>query len=182
VEAQGSWSGTSLAASTIEFKRPVIRLQGNITAAAAPQFTMNVAGRSINIQTNSLTTGAVPPVGSGCVEVRGQRAAPATPLVVTAGEISTSCASSGRPLLQAPAEAKTSTTVTLLGFAINVSNPMDTPQWVDMNGQAIMTLAAFLNAVTSETTNTAGVPVRGTLVKVIFDAATNSVRQAEIEN
>ena len=182
VEAQGSWSGTSLVASTIEFKRSVIRLQGNITAATATQFTMNVAGRLINIQTNSLTTGAVPPAGSGCVEVRGQRAAPATPLVVTAVEISTSCANSGRPLLQAPAEAKTSTTVTLLGFAINVSNPLDTPQWVDMNGQAITTLAAFFNAVAPETTNTAGVPARGTLVKVIFDAATSAVRQAEIEN
>src|SRR5262249_7021614 len=150
--------------------------------AAAAQFTMNVAGRPINIQTNSLTTGAVPSVGPGCVEVRGQRAAPATPLVVTAGEISTSCSNRGRPLLQAPDETKTSTAVTLLGFAIDVSNPIDRPQWVDMNGQAIMTLAAFLSAVTPQTTNTAGVPTRGTLVKVIFDAGTNAVRQAEIEN
>ena len=182
VEAEGSWNGTSLVASTIRFERSVIRLQGNVTAAASAQFTMNVAGRSVTIQTNSLTAGAVPPVSPACVQVRGERAVPATPLVVTAREISTSCANSGRPVLQAPAEAKTSTTVTLLGFAIDVSNPIDTPQWLDMNGQAITTLAGFLNAVTPETTNAAGVAVRGTLVKVIFDAGTNSVRQAEIEN
>ena len=182
VEAEGSWNGTTLIASTIEFKRSVIRLQGNVTAAAVAQFTMNMAGLAVNIQTSSLTSGAVPPVGPACVQVRGERAVPATPMVVTAREINTSCANSGRPLLQAPAEAKTATTVTLLGFAIDVSNPIDTPQWVDMNGQAITTLAGFLNAVTPQATNAAGVPTRGTLVKVIFDAVTNSARQAEIEN
>ena len=182
VEVDGTWNNTSLVASTIEFQRSVVRLQGTVTAASAAQFTMNVAGLSVNIQTDSVTTGTVPPVSPACVQVRGERAVPATPMLVTAREITTSCGNSGRPVLQAPAEAKTTTMVTLLGFAIDASNPTDTPQWVDMNGMAITTLAAFLNMVTPQTTNAAGVPMRGTLVKVTFDAATNAVRQAEIEN
>jgi hypothetical protein len=32
VEAEGSWNGTSLVASKIEFKRSAVRLQGNVTA------------------------------------------------------------------------------------------------------------------------------------------------------
>jgi hypothetical protein len=44
-----------------------------------------------------------------------------------------------------------------------------------------MTLSAFLNAVTPATTN-AGGSVPGTLVKVIFNEVTNTVRQAEIED
>jgi uncharacterized protein DUF5666 len=181
VEAEGSWNGTRLVASKIEFKRAVIRLQGNVTAAGLNQFTMNVAGRAVNIETDALTSGAVPPVGPACVQVRGQREVPATPLVVTAGEISLGCSNGDRPVIQAPVEAETSTTITLLGFAIDVSNPTDTPRWEDVNDQPISTLAAFLNAVTPATTNAAGVSVPGTLVKVIFDA-TNAVRQAEIED
>ena len=182
VEAEGSWNATRLVASKIEFKRSVIRLQGNVSAAGATQFTLNVAGRAVNIETDNMTSGSVPAVGPACVQVRGQRAMAATPLVVRASEISTSCGNSGRPVMQAPVEAEGSTTVTLLGFAIDVSNPVDTPQWEDGNGQPILTLAAFLNAVTPATTNTAGVAVRGTLVKVVFDGVTNLVRQAEIEN
>jgi hypothetical protein len=116
------------------------------------------------------------------VQVRGQRKVPATPLVVTAAEI-TNCSNSGRPLIQAPVEAENGATLTLLGFAIDVSNPVgDTPQWEDANGQGI-TLAAFLNAVTPATTNAAGVSVPGTLVKVIFnEGAPFPVRQVEIED
>jgi len=182
VEAEGSWNATRLVANKIEFKRSVIRLQGNVSAAGAAQFTMNVAGRSVNIETDNLTSGSVPAAGSACVQVRGQRGMAATPLVVRASEISTSCGNGGRPLMQAPVEAESSTTITLLGFPIDVNNPLDTPQWQDGNGQPILTLAAFLNAVMPATTNAAGVPVRGTLVKVVFDTGTNSVRQAEIEN
>ena len=32
VEAEGSWNGTRLVAGKIEFKRSVVRLQGNVTA------------------------------------------------------------------------------------------------------------------------------------------------------
>ena len=182
VEAEGSWNGTRLLAGKIEFKRSVVRLQGSVTASSPTQFTMNVAGHSVNIKVVDSLSGSVPPVGPACVQVRGERALPATPLVVTAGEINTSCSNSNRPVMQAPVEAETSTSVTLLGFAIDVSNPIDAPKWVDVNGQAITTLAAFLNAVSPATTNAAGVSVPGTLVKVIFDSQTNAVRQAELED
>ena len=183
VEAEGSWNGTKLVASKIEFKRSVVRLQGNVTAGGT-QFTMDVAGHPVLIKTDSLTSGSVPAVFTGCVQVRGQRAVPATPLVVTAGEISTSCSGSGgRPFMQAPVEGEASTTLTLLGFGINVGNPTETPpnQWEDPNGQP-MTLNAFLNAVTPATTNAAG-SVPGTLVKVTFEPGSNgTVRQAELED
>ena len=182
VEAEGSWNGTRLVASKIEFKRTVIRLQGNVTVSASNQFTMNVAGRSVDIETDSLTSGAVPPVGPACVQVRGQRQVPATPLVVTAGEISSGCSNGDRPVIQAPVEAETSPTITLLGFAIDVSNPTDMPKWEDVHGQPMATLAAFLSAVTPAATNAAGVSMPGTVVKVIFESVTNAVRQAEIED
>ena len=35
VEAEGSWNGTRLVASKIEFKRSVVRLQGNVTAVGS---------------------------------------------------------------------------------------------------------------------------------------------------
>jgi hypothetical protein len=52
---------------------------------------------------------------------------------------------------------------------------------VDVNDVSI-TKAAFFNAVTPATTNAAGIPVPGTLVKVIFNDGTNTVRQAELED
>ena len=182
VEAEGSWDGMRLVASKLEFKRTVIRVQGNVTAAGSNQFTMDLAGRSVTIETDGLTSGLVPPVGPACVQVRGQRKVPATPLVVTALEISAGCSNGDRPVIQAPVEAETSTAITLLGFAIDVSNPTDMPKWEDVNEQPMATLAAFLNAVTPATTNAAGVSVPGTLVKVIFESGTNAVRQVEIED
>jgi hypothetical protein len=181
VEAEGSWDGTRLVASKIEFKRSVIRLQGNVTSVVGTTFTINVAGaaRPVTIRTDTLTSGLVPPVNTPCVQVRGQRTGSGTPPVVTAGEI-TNCSNSGRPVLQAPVEAENGATLTLLGFEIDVSNPVgEQPQWEDANGG--MTLSAFLNAVTPATTN-AGGSVPGTLVKVIFNEVTNTVRQAEIED
>jgi len=191
VEAEGSWNGTRLVASKVEFKRSVVRLQGNVTASSATQLMMNVAGRSVTIAIDSLTSlpgGVVPPVSAtNCIQVRGQRQAPASPVVVTAGQIDTNCSGGGgggsfRPLMQAPVEAETSTSVTLLGFTLDISNPTDTPQWVDINGGG-MTLTAFLNSVTPPTTNSAGVSVPGTLVKVSFNGtAPFAVRQAELED
>jgi hypothetical protein len=191
VEAEGSWNGTRLVASKIEFKRSVVRLQGNISAVGPNpnQFTMNVAGHPVNIETDSQTSVSVTIVaGATCVEVRGQRKAPASPVVVTAGQIDANCSGGGgggfRPVMQAAVEAETSTSVTLLGFSIDVSNPSDSPKWVDMNGGAIASLAAFLGAVTPATTNAAGVSVPGTLVKVSFNsgAGATTVRQAELED
>ena len=182
VEAEGSWNGTRLVASKIEFKRSVVRLQGNVTAVGTNQFTMNVAGHSVTIVRDSLTDGAVPPQGLACVQVRGQRRLPATLAVVTAGEIRTSCSNSERPVLQAPVEAESGTTLTLLGFAINVASPTDNPPFRNFNDEP-MTRDAFLNAVTPAGTNTAGVSVPGTLVKVIFvEGVNDTVRQAELED
>ena len=182
VEAEGSWDGTRLVASKIEFKRSVVRLQGNVVAVNGTQFTINVAGAShpVIIETDSLTSGAVPAPNTACVQVRGQRKLPAaTPVVVTAGEI-TNCGNT-RPFIQAPVEAESGTTLTMLGFPINVGTASDQPPFQNIDGSA-MTQAAFLNAVTPATTNAAGVSVPGTLVKVIFDSGTNQVRQAELED
>jgi hypothetical protein len=182
VEAEGSWNGTSLVASKIEFKRSVVRLQGTVTASSPNQFTMNVASHFVTIVTDSLTEGAVPPVGPACVQVRGQRRLPATAAVVTAGEIrANNCSNSDRPIMQAPVEAESGTNLTLLGFPINVGTANDNPPFENFDGTP-MTQAAFLNAVTPAGTNAAGVSVPGTLVKAIFDSATNAVRQAELED
>jgi len=188
VEAEGSWNGTRLVASKIEFKRSVIRLQGEVTAAAAPSFTLTITGAGpVTVQADSLTTGdfaggAVPPVASGCVQVRGQRKAGGG-VVVTAGEIRSSCSSSDRHFVQAPVEAEAAeNTVTLLGFILDVSNPTDTPdKWVDVNDVGI-TRTAFFNAVTPATTDAAGISRAGTLVKVIFDSPGSAVRQVELED
>ena len=181
VEAEGSWNGTRLVASKIEFKRSVVRLQGPVTTSSATQFTMNVAGHLVTIKVDSLTSGSVPPANTPCVQVRGQHAVPAsTPPVVLAGEINTSCSNGNRPFMQAPVEAESGTTLTLLGFPINVGTASDQPPFQNIDGSA-MTQAAFLNAVTPATTNAAGVSVPGTLVKAVFDN-TDNVRQAELED
>ena len=182
VEAEGSWNGTTLVATKIEFERTVVRVQGNVTAAGLTTFTMNVAGHSVNIEVDSFTSGVIPPVGLACVQVRGQRKVPATPVVVTAREINASCSSSGRPMMQAPVEAEvTGTSVTLLGFVLDISNPTDTPQYEDLNANPL-TQTQFFNAVTPAGTNAAGFPGAGTLVKVTFNDPANTVRQVELED
>jgi hypothetical protein len=179
VEAEGSWNGSTLMATKIEFQRSVVRLQGFVTAAGATTFTLNIAGNLVNVETNS---GVVPSVNpTVCVQVRGQRKIPASPLVVTAGEI-TSCSNSGRPVIQAPVEAENpENTITLLGFVLDVSAPTDNPPFVDVNDLPI-SKTAFFTAVTPAGTNSAGVSVPGTLVKVVFDPSTNAVRQVELED
>jgi len=188
VEAEGAWNGSTLVASKIEFKRSVIRLQGAVTAASAPSFTLTITGAGpVTVEADSLTSGdfaggAVPPVAASCVQVRGQRKTPASPLVVTAGEISATCSNGNRHFVQAPVEAEgPETNITLLGFSLNVSAPTDVPPFVDLNGVGI-SRTAFFNAVTPATTNAAGIPVPGTLVKVIFDSGTTTVRQVELED
>jgi hypothetical protein len=183
VEAEGTWNGTALAASKIEFKRSVIRLQGATANAAGQSFDLQIANGTyvVKIELDSLTSGSLPANGLACVQVRGQRKTPASPLVVTAGEINTSCSNSDRHFIQAPVEAEVpELNITLLGFALDVSNPTDTPQYVDMNDQPI-TRTVFFNTVTAATTNAAG-SVPGTLVKVIFKEGLTTVRQVEIED
>jgi uncharacterized protein DUF5666 len=189
VEAEGAWNGSTLIASKIEFKRSVIRLQGAVTATSGSSFTLTITGAgAVTVEADSLTTGdfaggTVPPINvAGCVQVRGQRKTPANPLAVTAGEISATCSNSNRHFVQGPVEAETApTSITLLGFSLNVSAPTDTPPYVDLNGAGI-SQTAFFSAVTPATTNSAGVPVPGTLVKVIFDSGATTVRQAELED
>jgi uncharacterized protein DUF5666 len=181
VEAEGSWNGSTLMATKIEFQRSVVRLQGFVTAAGATTFTLNIAGNLVNVETNSSTNGVVPPIGPACVQVRGQRKVPASPVLVTAGEI-TSCSNSGRPVMQAPVEAEApETTITLLGFVLDVSAPTDGQPFVDVNDLPI-SKTAFFTAVTPAGTNSAGVSVPGTLVKVVFEPSTNAVRQVELED
>ena len=184
VEAEGAWNGTALVASKVEFKRSVIRLQGTTANGAGQAFDLQIANSTyvVRIELDSLTSGSLPANGLACVQVRGQRKIGASPLTVTAGEINTSCSSSNRHFIQAPVEAESpETTITLLGFALDVSNPTDTPQWQDVNDQSI-SRTAFFNAVSPATTNTAGISRAGTLVKVIFNDGLSTVRQAELED
>ena len=184
VEAEGAWNGSALVASKIEFKRSVIRLQGATANAAGQSFDLQIANSTyvVRIELDSLTDGSLPANGLACVQVRGQRKSPASPLVVIAGEIRTGCSSSDRHFIQAPVEVEApETTITLLGFSLDVSNPTDTPQWQDVNDQSI-SRTAFFNAVTPATTNAAGISRPGTLVKVIFVDGTNTVRQVELED
>jgi len=178
VEAEGVWTGTAIAASKIEYKRSVVRLQG-VPSASGGTFTLNVAGNNVSIESDNYTQGSVNNPLPACVQVRGQRKAGGG-TVVTAGEIINSCSNSNRPVMQAPVEAKTpEVTVTLLGFAINVSAPLDTPPYKDINDQSI-SRTAFFNAVTPA--NPGPPAVAGTLVKVIFDENSFAVRQAELED
>jgi len=183
VEAEGTWNGSALLANKIEFKRSVIRLQGATANGAGQSFDLQIANSTyvVKIELDSLTSGSLPANGLGCVQVRGQRKTPASPLVVIAGEIDLSCSSGDRHFIQAPVEAEVpETTITLLGFLLNVSNPTDTPQYQDVNDQPI-TRTVFFNTVTPATTNAAG-SVPGTLVKVIFDTPGTTIRQVEIED
>jgi Domain of unknown function (DUF5666) len=181
VEAEGVWNGTRLVASKIEFKRSVIRLQGTVTALlGGGAFTLRIEGRDVRIETDSFTSGAAT-VGPDCVQVRGQRKAGGG-VVVTAGEISLpgDCSNGDRPVIQAPVEAESpESTITLLGFVLDVSSPTDNQPYVDINDQPI-SRTAFFNAVTPASP---GPPaVAGTLVKVIFNPGANTVRQVELED
>ncbi len=179
VEAEGIWTGTSIAASKIEYKRSVVRLQG-VPSASGGTFTLNVAGRNISIESDNFTQGSVSNPAPTCVQIRGQRKAGGG-AVVTAGEIINSCSNSGRPVMQAPVEAESpEVTITLLGFAIDVSAPTDIQKpYADINDQSI-SKTAFFNAVTPA--NPGPPAVAGTLVKVIFDENTLGARQVELED
>lgn len=185
IEAEGTWSGSALIANKIEFKRSVVRLQGEPSAPSGNSFTLQIATvGSVTVVADDFTDlkdGTLPIGTESCVQVRGQRKAVAGQ-VVTAGEIALSCSSSDRPLIQAPVEAETpEVNVTLLGFAIDVSNPTGTPPWAGIDEQAL-TRTQFFDAISPPTVNPAGVTVPGTLVKVTFDEVTNLVRQVEIED
>jgi len=184
VEAEGSWNGTALVASKIEFKRSVIRLQGATANAAGQSFDLRIANSTyvVRIEIDSLKDGSLPANGLACVQVRGQRKSPASPLVVVAGEIRTSCSSSDRHFIQAPVDAENlEITIRLLGFDIDVSNPSDGIPYKDVNDQGI-SRTTFFNAVTPATTNAAGISRPRTLVKVIFNDGLSTVRQVELED
>jgi len=185
IEAEGTWNGSSLVADKIEFKRSVIRLQGATANrnTTTNSFDLLIANNTyaVRIELDSLTNGSLPQDGLACVQVRGQRKIGASTLTVTAGEIDLSCSNSARHFIQAPVEAESpETAITLLGFVLDVSAPTDNPPFVDVNDQPI-SRTAFFDAVTPATTNTAG-SVPGTLVKVIFNDVTNTVRQVELED
>ena len=183
VEAEGVWNGAALLASRIEFRRSVIRLQGATANrdTVANSFDLHIADNSyvVRIQLDSATSGALPADGLACVQVRGERMNPASPLVVRAGEIDTSCSNSGRHFIQAPVEAEAPMMMmTLLGFPLPVGNATG---YRDMNGVSCSKMQ-FFDLVMPAGTNAVGVATPGTLVKVIFDDGLASVKEAEIED
>ncbi len=188
IEAEGTWDGSKLVASKIEYKRSVIRLQGFATNRNTTDqtFDLQIANNNyvVEVQRDVFTDGLLPNNSpTECVQVRGQLISSGPSPVVTASEIDAGgCSNSDRHFIQAPVEAESpETAITLLGFSLNVGNPTDTPQWVDVNDLGI-SRTTFFNSVTAPTTNAAGVTVPGTLVKVIFNDGTNTVRQVEIED
>ena len=100
-------------------------------------------------------------------------------MVVTAGEIKASCSSSDDPLIQAPVEVESGTTLTLLGFAIDVGNPTNNPPYENIDGSP-MTSTEFFNAVVPA--NPGPPSVAGTLVKVRFTTPLSTVKQVELED
>ena len=188
VEAEGTWDGSTLVASKIEYKRSVVRLQGfaanrNTTDQT---FDLQIANNNyvVKVELDSFTDGPLPNNSpTECVQVRGQlKSSGASPVVVASEVDPGGCSNSDRHFIQAPVEAELpESTITLLGFVLNVSNPSDFPQWVNAVDQGI-SRTTFFDTVTAPSTNAAGVPVPGTLVKVIFNDGTNAVRQAEIED
>jgi len=186
VEAEGVWNGAALLASRIEFRRSVIRLQGATANrnTVANTFDLHIADNSyvVRIQLDSATSGALPADGLACVQVRGERISPASPLVVRAGEIDTSCSNSGRHFIQAPVEAQAPMMMmTLLGFPLPVGSATDADPYRDMNGASCSKMQ-FFNLAMPAGTNAVGVAVPGTLVKVIFNDGLASVKEAEIED
>jgi len=185
VEAEGTFNGTTLVATKIEFKRSVIRLQGATANrnTTTNTFDLQIANNTytITIQLDAQTIGVLPVDGLACVQVRGQRKVPASPVVVTAGEIDMSCSNGNSHLIQVPVEAKAPpTTITLFGFAVDVSSPSDTPPYQGLNGPLSQT--DFFNTITPAGVNAAGVPEAGTLVKVTFNSGLATVKQVEIED
>ena len=187
VEAEGTWNGSKLVASKIEFKRSVVRLQGVVTTStsSSSSFTLTITGAGpVTVQADGFTSGdfaggAVPPVVPGvCIQVRGQRKS-GSGVVVTAGEIRSGCSSSSDHLIQAPVEVESGTTLTLLGFAINVGSPTDSVPYQNID-ESPMTSTAFFNAVVPA--NPGPPSVAGTLVKVRFDTPQSTVKQVELED
>jgi hypothetical protein len=182
VEAEGIWNGSALIANKIEFKRTVVRLQGDPGVPAGNTFTLQIANIGpVTIEADDLTEltdGTLPAGTETCIQIRGQRKVVAGQ-VVTAGEIRLSCSSSDRHFIQAPIEVEAGTSLTLIGFPINVGAPTD--GYRDVNDNAI-SQSQFFNQVSPSTTNSVGVSIPGTLVKISFNNGTNTVREAEIED
>lgn len=168
----------TLVVEKVEFKRSVIRLQGNVTSTGPNEFALDAGGNSIKIETND-TSGPLPPLPPACIQVRGQLKAGASPVTVTAGEIILSCGNGNRDFIQAPVEDENGFMLTLLGFPIDVSAPQDIPPYQDVNDNEL-TRDEFFLQVTPATTNAQGLPVPGTLVKIVFEGT--AVHQAQIED
>jgi len=179
VEAEGSWNGSRLVASKIEFKRSVVRLQGVVTVSNANSFTLPIrapaAARNVTVEVASFTQGTVPGIGPNCVQVRGQRKVGGS-LVVVAGEVDNGCSQGGDHVLQALVEAKAEPNLTLLGFSVNVTGAQFR-NLIDAN----ISQAAFFSLVS--VTNPGPPSVAGTLVRVRFDSNNLSVvQEVELED
>lgn len=165
VEAEGTWDGTKLTADKIEFKRAVVRLQGVVTASAANTFTLRIgdaaALRTITVEADSFTLGAVPLAGPACVQVRGRSKDVVG--AVTAGEIGI-CSQGDDHVLQAPLDAKADPNLTVLGFSVNVGAVG--VQFRNIN-DSLISKSAFFNLISA--TDPTPPAVAGSLVRIRFD-------------
>jgi hypothetical protein len=175
VEAEGhQFSGTTLIAEKIEFKRARVIVTGaaTVTGGTIPGAgTLEVLGKTVQItsfteinQTNGVTTGEL-------VEVRGFVDTNGT---IVAERVDDNPSGGNKDILQARVTAKNGNVLTLLGINADLNGAT---QFSDTNELPI-TRDAFLAAVTP-----APAP-GGTLVKVkgVFNAGTIVVEEAELEN
>jgi hypothetical protein len=177
VEAEGhQFTGTTLIAEKIEFKRTRVIVTGTatVTGGTIPGAgTLEVLGKTVQItgfteinQTNGIITGEL-------VEVRGFVDTTGT---IVAERVDDNPSGGSKDILQARVTAKNGNVLTLLGINANLTAAT---QFSDTNELPI-TRAAFLAAVTP-----APAP-GGTLVKVkgTFSSGTNTiaVEEAELEN
>jgi len=180
VEAEGhQFTGTTLIAEKITFKRTRVILNGiaTVTGSIPGTGTLQVLGKTV--QTNSLTqfdaSGGVITTGER-VEVRGFTDSSG---IIVAERVDDSPSGGNKDAVQARVTAKAGNVLTLLVGTTTINADLtNATQFSDTNEQPIPTLTAFLAAVTP-----APAP-GGTLVKVkgTFSAGTIAVEEAELEN
>jgi hypothetical protein len=183
VEAEGhTFSGATLIAEKIEFKRTRVILTGTVTAVSGPIVngtgntgTVTVLGKTVQISTltDVITTNTI--TTADRVEVRGY--------VDTAGNIvaeriDDNPGGGGKDILQARVSAKSVSALTMLTITANFSLGV---QLQDANGKSV-SLPDFLALITPASANSPGtlVQVKGTFTSGV--PGTILVDEAEIED
>jgi hypothetical protein len=176
VEAEGhTFSGSTLIAEKVEFKRTRVILTGTASVAGTitGPGTFQVLGKTVQVTSLtdfSHTTGGV--ADAERVEVRGYID---TADNIVAERLDDNPSGGGKDTVQARVTAKTGN---ILTFSIGINADLTgATQFFDANEQPIADLTTFLAAVTP-------VPTGGTLVKVrgTFNAGTIAAEEAELEN